>query len=158
MFDGMFNTIFGTKKAVDDILDKENGIIVRVGGFLNDLHLSDAERAKLDIERQKLAVQLLAALKPFKVVQRIIAFATMFLWGFLGVNIVFAIWIEALINKTITTIEEGVTTIVVNNYDIVGPLLELAQSQYVIVPTGLVLSLYMAGGSLESRNRMTPKP
>ena len=33
-------------KAADDILDKDNGLLVRAGGWLNDLNYTDAERAK----------------------------------------------------------------------------------------------------------------
>ena len=33
-------------KAADDILDKENGLLVRVGGWLNDLSYTEAERAR----------------------------------------------------------------------------------------------------------------
>ena len=33
-------------KAVDDILDKDNGLLVKAGGWLNDLNYTEAERAK----------------------------------------------------------------------------------------------------------------
>ena len=32
-------------KTVDDIMDKDNGLLVKFGGFVNDLHYSDAEKA-----------------------------------------------------------------------------------------------------------------
>lgn len=35
------------EKTVDNLLDKDSGILVKVGGFINDLHLSDAEKAEL---------------------------------------------------------------------------------------------------------------
>lgn len=48
-FSKIGNLITGksAEKTVDNLLDKDNGILVRVGGFINDLHLSDAERAEL---------------------------------------------------------------------------------------------------------------
>ncbi len=156
----MFESIFGTKKAVDNILDKDDGILVKIGAFANDMHLSDVERERFDIMRRKLAVKMLAALEPFKVVQRIIAFATMFLWGFVGFNIVIALWIEAIFNNTVTTtttIGDVVTVVVTTHeFDISGPLIEFAMSQYVLIPVSLVLGLYMAGGAAESNNRFKP--
>jgi len=32
-------------KATDDILDKDSGLLVKFGGFVNDLHYSDADKA-----------------------------------------------------------------------------------------------------------------
>jgi len=37
------NFILGAPKIADDVFDKENGLFVRAGGFINDLHYSDAE-------------------------------------------------------------------------------------------------------------------
>lgn len=153
----MWDTIFGTQKAIDNILDKDNGLLKQFGGWANDLHLSDAEKAANDIVRRKLGIKLLSALEPFKVVQRILAFATMFLWSFIGLNIVAALWIEAIFNHMVTTTAGGVTTITVHEFDISGPLIEFAMSQYVLIPVSLVLGLYMAGGAAESRARFKPK-
>ena len=33
-------------QTVDNIMDKDGGLLVRAGGFINDLHYSDAEKAK----------------------------------------------------------------------------------------------------------------
>lgn len=38
--------IFGSSKTTDDIFDKDSGILVKAGGFLNDLHHSGQEIAK----------------------------------------------------------------------------------------------------------------
>lgn len=153
----MWGSIFGTKKAVDNILDKDNGILVKIGAFANDLHLSDVERKEFEITRRKLGIKLLAALEPFKVVQRIIAFATMFLWSFTGFNIVIALWIEAIFNHTVTSTVEGVVTVTTHEFDISGPLIDFAMSQYILIPVSLVLGLYMAGGAAESNNRLKPR-
>lgn len=34
------------EKSADNLLDKDKGLLVRVGGFVNDLNLSDEERVK----------------------------------------------------------------------------------------------------------------
>ena len=33
-------------KAVDDVLDKDNGLLVKAGGWINDLQYTDAEKSK----------------------------------------------------------------------------------------------------------------
>lgn len=40
------NFIIGAPQIATDVFDKENGILVKAGGFLNDLHYSTAEQAK----------------------------------------------------------------------------------------------------------------
>jgi hypothetical protein len=47
---GLKSVIFGAPKLTEDIFDRENGLLAKVGGFLNDLHLSDPERIKLNLE------------------------------------------------------------------------------------------------------------
>lgn len=144
----MWGTIFGTKKAVDNILDKDNGLLKQFGGWADDLHLSDAERLEFEMTRRRLGIKLLTALEPFKVVQRILAFTTMFLWSFVGLNIVLALWIEAVFNRAPS----------IHEINISAPLIEFAMSQYVLMPVSLVLGLYMLGGAAESRGRTKPKP
>jgi len=39
---------FNAKKAVDDVLDKDAGLLVKFGGYINDLNLTDAEVAKIN--------------------------------------------------------------------------------------------------------------
>ena len=43
---GVSTLLFGgsASKTAENLLDKENGLLVQVGGFVNDLHLSDSER------------------------------------------------------------------------------------------------------------------
>lgn len=48
--------ILGAPKAADNILDKDKGILVRTGGFINDLHYSDAEKAKDQAELGKVVI------------------------------------------------------------------------------------------------------
>jgi hypothetical protein len=40
---GLFSS--APAKTVDDILDSDKGLLVKFGGFVNDLHYSDAEKA-----------------------------------------------------------------------------------------------------------------
>jgi len=38
--------LFGTDKAVDNLLDKDKGLLVRTGGWVNDLSYTDAEKGR----------------------------------------------------------------------------------------------------------------
>lgn len=49
-FTKLKNLILGAPKLADDIFDSEKGILVKAGGFINDLHLSDVERIKLNLK------------------------------------------------------------------------------------------------------------
>jgi len=40
------NFVIGAPKITSDIFDKNDGLLAKAGGFLNDLHYSDAEKAK----------------------------------------------------------------------------------------------------------------
>ena len=40
----IFNFFTSKAKIVDDVFDRESGLLVKVGGFLNNLHYSDAEK------------------------------------------------------------------------------------------------------------------
>jgi len=40
------NFVIGAPKITTDIFDKEGGLLAKAGGFLNDLHYSDAEKAQ----------------------------------------------------------------------------------------------------------------
>lgn len=128
----LLGRVLGTDKAIDNILDKEKGLLVRAGGWVNDLGFTDQEREKAKAEVRQWGLKQLEALEPFKVVQRILAFGVISLWGFLGVNVVVAIWIEAY-NQEL---------------NLVGPMLAFAMSDYVFWPAVAVLSLYMTGGVL----------
>ena len=89
-------------------------------------------------EKAQMKIKLLEALAPFKVVQRILAFAASIHWLFAGVNVMAAIWIKALT-------EGGI--------DVVEPMLEYALSDFVLWPTLTVYALYFTGGVIESRTK-----
>jgi len=42
--------IFGAPKLTEDIFDSKDGLLVKTGGFINDLHLSDTEKIKLNLK------------------------------------------------------------------------------------------------------------
>ena len=129
--------VFGSDKAVDNLLDKDKGLLVRAGGWVNDLHYSDAEKAENSLLVREWGIKQLEALAPFKIVQRIIAFAVTALWGLVGLNVVAAIWIEALYPEV--QVKEA--------------MIQFATSEYVFYPTLAVLGLYMGGGILPSRSK-----
>ncbi len=124
--------LFGTDKAVDNLLDKDKGLLVRAGGWVNDLQYTDAEKAENQLLVRDWGIKQLDALAPFKIVQRIIAFAVTSLWWLVGINVMVAIWVEA-IWPDIQARER---------------MLEFAMSDYVFWPVLSVLSLYMGGGVL----------
>lgn len=128
-----FGNLFGTSKAVDDIVDKDNGLIVRAGTALGNLHYSDQEKAESDERTREWGIRLLDSLSAFKVVQRIIAFSTLFIWSFLAVNIIVAYWIEAY-----------------TGIDAVTGLFAFATTDYIFYPVLAVLTLYTGGGTINS--------
>ena len=133
----IFGKVFGTDKAVDNLLDKDKGLLVRAGGWVNDLHYSDAEKAESALLVRGWGIKQLEALAPFKIVQRIIAFAVTALWGLVGLNVVLAIWVEALWP----------------DIHVKDAMIQFATSEYVFYPTLAVLGLYMGGGVMPSRSK-----
>lgn len=132
------------EKTAENIFDKDNGIAVKLGAFINDLHYSDAEKAENNETLKEFALRRLEVLKPFKVVQRIIAGCTLFGWLFVLINLAIAIWVEA-ITKTVTIVD-GVE--VITSIDAKSSFWALAQSDFVFWPVVCVFSLYCGGGVL----------
>jgi hypothetical protein len=120
---GIFKRLFSPKDA-SNVLDA-------ITGGVDSAFYTPQEQAEMK-------VKLLNTLSPFKVVQRILAFAACLHWLFVGINVVVAIWVRESTNGTI---------------DAVTPLLEYALSDYVLWPAMAVFTLYCTGGVLESRNR-----
>ena len=126
--------LFGTSKAVDNLVDKDNGLLVRAGTALGNLHYSDQEQAEGDERTREWGIRVLDALSPFKIVQRILACSTMFMWIFLGVNVVVAVWVKALHPEI----------------DAVTSLMQFAMSDYVFWPTVAIFTLYTGGGTINA--------
>ena len=130
------------EKAAENVLDKEKGIAVQFGGFVNNLHYSDAEKANNNLTLTEFALKRLALLEPFKIVQRIIAACTLFLWLLVGINLCVAIWVHAVTKKI--TIIDGVQ--VITSIDARTDFMALAMSDYVFWPVICVFTLYCGGG------------
>lgn len=136
---GWFGRLFGTKKAVDDVLDKDNGLLTQFGGWIGNFQYTTQEQAEHNQEIRKWSVEYLRALEPFKVMQRWMVTAIMAMWTLLGLNILLGIWLEATI--------EG--------FLIVSKLLKFASTPYMWVPISAAVSLYLAGGV---RSAFTKQP
>ena len=142
-----FNPFSWGDKAVDNIIDKDNGLAVQFGGFVNNLHYSDAEKAQNNLTVIDFALKRLKALEPFKIVQRIIAFATLFFWVFVGINVVVSIWVYAVTKQTvITCTSDNICTTVITGIDARTDLMTFAMSDYVFWPVICVFTLYCGGG------------
>jgi hypothetical protein len=124
-----FGKLFGTEKAVNNLVDKDNGLLAQAGSWVGGLSYTDEEKAENNLLVKEWGLKQLDALQPFKIVQRIIAFSVLFLWAFVGVNYVLMLWVE---------------------HPKAQGLLDFALSDYVFWPTLAVLSLYCGGGTLNS--------
>lgn len=139
---GIFGRIFGTEKAIDDITDKDNGLLVRAGGWVDGLGYTDQEKAENAIKVREWGLTQLEALEPFKIVQRVLAFATMFLWILVAMNVIGAIWYDAI---------RGCAPDASTCVPVTGTMIEFAVSDYVFWPVVSVMTLYFLGGVLPSR-------
>jgi len=143
---GIFSRLFDSDKVVNDITDKDNGILVRSGEWIGNLAYTDEEKAEAAHEVRRWAIEWMQALAPFKVVQRIIAFTTMSVWAVTAINVIAAIWIDKMnpcyFYRIVDNKEECVPL------DVTTPMLEFALSDFVLWPVVAVLGLYMSGGVL----------
>jgi len=126
--------LFGTKKAVDNLLDKDNGLIVKAGTAIGNLHYSEQEKAQSSRAVQEWSIRYLDSMSQFKVVQRVLAFAAMGLWVFFGINLVIAVWIKQIYP----------------DIDALTGLKEIAFSDYVFWPVVSIFALYTGGGTINS--------
>jgi len=53
MWGKILSFVAGTPKVIDDVFDKNDGLLSKAGGFINDLHYSDAEKAKAHADLAK---------------------------------------------------------------------------------------------------------
>ena len=127
---GMVGRLFGTDKAVDNILDKDNGLLTQVGGWVGGLKHTEEEKAEDAQATRQWGLKQLEALEPFKVVQRILAFAAASLWIIVGLNVLLGIWFA--------------------NPVTIQHLKEFAMSDYIFWPVISVFSLYFSGGVVNS--------
>ena len=150
---GILGRLFGTEKAISDITDKDVGLLVRMAGFANDLHDSDAEKAENRLKLFEFNIRQLEALAPFKVVQRILAFAISTTWAICVFSVLAAIFAEGIVNMPVITMVDGVETITQNQLNLSAPLLRFVLSDFVSWPMIACTMLYFGGGAVESWKR-----
>jgi hypothetical protein len=131
--------LFGTEKAINDLTDKDNGLLAKGGAWLGNLNYTEEEKAEANERRQEWAIRQLSALEPFKIVQRIIAFNAMSVWTLFGINLLVAVWYDVL-NRCSAS-----------NLDCVEPnataaMLAIIVTPFLAYPIIAVVSLYMSGG------------
>ena len=124
-----FSKLFGTDKAVNNLVDKDNGLLTQVGGWVGNMNYTDEERAEANERTREWGLRQLEALEPFKVVQRILAFSAAFLWIFVAINLVVMMWL---------------------GHPSTGDMKEFAFSDYVWWPVAIVFGLYFSGGVINS--------
>lgn len=129
-----FGKLIGTDAAIENITNAETGLLVKGGTALSNLYYSDQEKAESDERTREWGIRVLDSLAPFKVVQRLLAFASMFTWVFVVINLVLAIWIKALYPQI----------------DAYIMLKEIAFSDFVFYPVMSIFVLYTGGGTINS--------
>jgi hypothetical protein len=134
---GIFGKLFGTDKAVDNLLDKDKGLLVRAGSWVGGLHYTEEEKAENELLVKNWGLRQLEALAPFKVVQRILAFGVTGVWAIVAFNVLGAIWVEAIWPHILVK----------------DQMLAFALSDYVFWPVLAVLSLYFTGGVLPGKGK-----
>ena len=136
----IYGRLFASQKDIEDLTDKDNGLLVKAGSWVGGFNYTDEERAEADKETREWGLRQLDALAPFKVVQRILAFSVAAVWGFAALNVIAAIWVDSS--------RECLATEVPSCVPLVEPMLAFALSDYVFWPVLAVLSLYFTGGVL----------
>jgi len=126
--------LFGTASAVDNIVDKDKGLLVRAGTAIGNMHYSDQEKALASQAVKNWGIEFLGALHPFKIVQRVLAFSAMFVFIFMVINLTVAIWIRSVFPEI----------------DAVTPFLELAFSDFIFYPITSIFILYTGGGTINT--------
>lgn len=132
---GFLGRLFGTEKAIDNILDKDNGLLSKAGSWVGGLSYTKEEKAEAQERTREWGLKQLEALAPFKVVQRILAFAVCSLWIFVAINVVVCIYLESY-NPSLT---------------VKADMMAFAMSDYVFWPVMAVFALYFAGGVIPTR-------
>jgi hypothetical protein len=122
-----FSSLFATEKAVD------NGLLAQVGDWVGGFSYTEEEKAEADAQTREWGFRQLDALAPFKVVQRILAFAVAGFWLIVGFNVLVAIWLK--------------------DVQVKQDMMAFAFSDYVFWPICVVFALYFAGGVLPRKGQ-----
>ena len=126
VFGQIAGKIFGSSKAVDNILDKDSGLLAKAGAWVGNLNLTEEEQIKHNHMIREWGFKQLEALEPFKVMQRIMVTIIMVQWAILFNVIIVAVCFQS--------------TAIVNE------LKEFAMSQFAWYPVGAAVTLYLLGG------------
>lgn len=125
--------IFGTKKAVDNVMDKDNGLLAQAGAWIGNKDFTEEERAEMMAGFRQWSTEHLAGMSQFKVVQRIMVFTVCAGWLVLLLNLLAAMWL--------------------GNDDVLEQLILFVQTKFAWAPIAAVFTLYTGGGTLESMGR-----
>ena len=148
---GVLGRLFGTDKAVDDILDKDDGLVAKAGEWLGNQQFTEEEKAEHRLKTREWGLKQLEALAPFKVVQRILAFTIIAIWAILALNCVAGLWFDAFHPAVISATDPE--KVLIPATDLASKMLTLASNDVIFWPTVSVLSLYFSGGVIESIKR-----
>lgn len=138
----ILGNIFGTKEAVDDIMDSEKGHLAKFGGWIGNQQFTDQERAEWGAGVFKAMSERLKALEPFKVVQRIMVFAIMFIWAVGAIAAITAIFLY-----TQVSVVDGVREYTNPQFKL---LLTFLSTDYMTLPIVSAVGLYLGGGLINT--------
>lgn len=138
---GIFGRLLGNNEAVDNILDKDNGLLKQVGGWVDGLSHTEQEKSEAKAAVRQWGIEHLKALEPFKVVQRIIAFNTMGVWSLFAINLIIAVWYDQ-VNRCSALDQTCVPP------NATEDMLAIIVTPFLAYPIISVVSLYMSGGVL----------
>ena len=125
--------LFGTDKAVDNLLDKDNGLLAKAGGWIGNFNYTDEEKAESNANTREWGIRQLDALAPFKVMQRIMVTIIMVEWAIICNVMVVAICLKA--------------------DTVIADLLLFIQSPFVWLLVSGAVGLYLMGGVVPSRSK-----
>jgi len=134
---GWFGQLIGTDKVLNNVVDKDNGLLTQAGNWIGGFSYTDEEKAEADAQTREWGLRQLEALAPFKVMQRIMVTIIMVEWAILFNVLIVAICFDA--------------TNVVNN------LLLFAQSNFAWIPVAGAVGLYLMGGVIPGRPNRSEK-
>lgn len=134
----VFGRLFGTQKAVDNLLDSEKGLLKQAGNWIGNMQYTEEEKAEAAHDLREWGLRQLDALTPFKVTQRVLAISASTLWIVVAINVLVSIWVG---DNTKTE-----------------AFLSFATSEYIFWPVLTVFGLYFAGGVIPDNVLNRKKP
>lgn len=126
-----FRALFSADKVADNVLDKDNGLLAKAGGWIGNMNFTEEERAEMNKKFQDLALEKLKALAPFKVMQRILVTIIASTWA---TGFFFMLCFIAFDSKTR-----------------IDNLYAFMQTEYAWTPMFGVVVLYLLGGVVPSK-------